>query len=59
VIIKIKIEEITEEISEHLIESRWTERISEREADNAIARLIEDIRIIIERSDEIIRNKKK
>ncbi len=58
-IIKIKIEEITEEISEHLIESRWTERISEREADNAIARLIEDIRIIIERSDEIIRNKKK
>ncbi len=50
---------MTEEISEHLTESRWTERILEREVDNAIARLIEDIRIIIERSDKIIRNGKK
>ena len=50
---------MTEEISEYLIESRWTERILEREADNAVARLIEDIWIIIERSDEIIRNGKK
>ena len=50
---------MTEEISEHLIESRWAERISKREADNAVARLIKDIRIIIERSDEIIRNEKK
>ncbi len=50
---------MTEEISEHLIESRWTERILEREVDNAVARLIKDIRIIIKRSDEIIRNEKK
>ncbi len=34
---------MTKEISEHLIESRWTERISEREVDNAVARLIKDI----------------
>jgi len=46
-------------MSEHLIKSRWTERILEREADNAVARLIKDIQIIIEKSDEIIRNKKK
>ncbi len=50
---------MTEEISEHLIESRWTERILEREIDNAVARFIKDIRIIIERSDETIRNRKK
>ncbi len=50
---------MTEEISEYLTESRWTERTSEREVDNAVARLIKDIRIIIERSNEIIRNKKK
>ncbi len=50
---------MTEEISEHLTESRQTERISEREADNAITRLIKDIRKITERSDEIIKNEKK
>ena len=50
---------MTEEISEYLIESRWTERILEREVDNAVARLIKDIWVIIRRSDEIIRNRKK
>ncbi len=50
---------MTEEISEHLIESRWAERTLEREVDNAVARLIEDIRIITGRSDETIRNEKK